>query len=349
MNTPQLLPAARTLARRAAILLGLGGGLFAPTAQAQSVPKTILVEHFTNTLCSVCASRNPSFYANLRQQTGVLHIAYHPSSPYRNCIFSQQNTAENDARTNFYGVYGSTPRLVLNGAALPASQNYAAASLFTPYQGQTSAFAVAASLRPVGADSIAATVQLTTRAAHSYTGLALYIALVEDTVFYAAPNGEPLQYNVFRKSFTGNNTLAIVPAAAVGGTVTITRKLRKEAIWTANRLYALAVVQAPTGPLVQAGISARFSTVLGTATATPAPVLRAFPNPTSGSLQLETSLDLRGANLTIFNVLGQPVRQVSLGSSAATLDVRTLNAGQYWLRLTTADGQRHAARFVKAE
>ncbi len=56
-------------------------------AQNQSV----LVEHFTNTLCSICASRNPGFYQNLQSQQDVLHIAYHPSSPYAACVLNKQN------------------------------------------------------------------------------------------------------------------------------------------------------------------------------------------------------------------------------------------------------------------
>ena len=102
------------------------------------VPKKVVVEHFTNTNCSICASRNPGFYTNLHNQTGILHLAVHPSSPYPNCLLYQQNGTANDARTNYYGIYGSTPRLVINGNVISGGTNYSSSSIFTPYLGLTS-------------------------------------------------------------------------------------------------------------------------------------------------------------------------------------------------------------------
>nr|MBK9652878.1 hypothetical protein [Bacteroidota bacterium] len=79
------------------------------SANAQS-PKTVLVEHFTNTWCSICASKNPAMYQTLSNYPQVLHIAFHPSSPYPGCVFNVQNMAENDARANYYNAYGGTPK-----------------------------------------------------------------------------------------------------------------------------------------------------------------------------------------------------------------------------------------------
>src|SRR4051812_23780642 len=94
------------------------------------VPKKIVVEHFTNTNCSICASKNPGFYANLSSQPNIQHIAVHPSSPYPACMLSQHNVTENDARTNYYGVYGSTPRFIINGELIAPSVNLDNASVF---------------------------------------------------------------------------------------------------------------------------------------------------------------------------------------------------------------------------
>ncbi|MBO2011425.1 T9SS type A sorting domain-containing protein [Hymenobacter negativus] len=331
-------------------VLGTLASLLGTIAQAQQVPKTVLVEHFTNTVCSICASRNPGFYLNLRQQVGTLHIAYHPSSPYRACMFSQQNVGENDARTNFYGVYGGTPRLVLNGSVLPAGQDYAAPSLFIPYQAQTSPFAVAVAIRPSGTDSLTATVRLTTQAAHSYSGLTLYVALVQDTVFYAAPNGEQRHYDVFRKSFTGANALAVVPAAAVGGSVMMVKTVYKDPSWTASRLYAVAIVQDAARQVVQASASQHFgSIVTGVRTTVGSPALRAYPNPTSGKLQLDVDAALRGKSVLIYNGVGQIVRQQIMREPTESLDVSTLPTGTYLVRIAKDDGQQASARFVKAD
>ena len=333
-----------------AVVLGLMASVLSTAAQAQQVPKAVLVEHFTNTVCSVCANRNPGFYLNLRQQPGLLHIAYHPSSPYRACVFSQQNTGENDTRTNFYGVYGGTPRLVLNGNVVPAAQDYAAPALFAPYQAQTSPFAVAVTLRPLGTDSISATVQLITQAAHNYAGLTLYVALVQDTVFYAAPNGEQRHYDVFRKSFTNANVLALVPAAAVGAAVMVTKTVYKNPNWTAHRLYAVAIVQDAAQQVVQAGASLHLgSVVTGVRAAASGPALRAYPNPTSGKLQLDTDAVLRGETALVYNMLGQVVRRQLLAETTEILDVSALPTGAYLLRVITGAGQQAAVRVVKVD
>lgn len=119
-------------------------------------------------------------------------------------------------------MYGGTPRLVINGSVVPATQDYSAPALFGPFQSQTSPFAATVVLRAVGTDSISATVRIVMQATPASSALRLYLALVQDTVNYAAPNGEQRHYDVLRKSFTGLNPVAFTPAAA-GGTVVLTR------------------------------------------------------------------------------------------------------------------------------
>src|SRR5688572_6916976 len=112
--------------------------IFISSVAIAQVPKKVIVEHFTNTKCSICASKNPGFYTNLAAHPGVLHLSVYPSSPYAACLLSQQTQPESDARTNYYGIYGGTPRFIIQGTVLPSNTNYADASIFTPYTGQTS-------------------------------------------------------------------------------------------------------------------------------------------------------------------------------------------------------------------
>ena len=79
------------------------------------VEQKVIIEHFTNTRCGICASRNPAFYQTLAYYPQALHIAYHPSSPYSSCAFNMHNSSENDQRTYFYNIYGGTPRAVIQG------------------------------------------------------------------------------------------------------------------------------------------------------------------------------------------------------------------------------------------
>ena len=329
---------------RAALLLA-GAGAAGPLC-AQPVPRAVVVEHFTNTLCGICASRNPGFYANLRQQPGTLHIAYHPSSPYRACVFNQQNVSENDARTNFYGIYGSTPRLVVNGSVIPATQNFGSPALFAPFQGQTSALALLVTLRPQGPDSLTATVRVETRAAHNFSTLQLNLALAEDTVVYAAPNGEQRHYDVFRKNFNGG-LLTFGPAPAVGGVVTLRRTIAKAAAWQPARLYALAIVQnaSLTVPaVVQAAASARLGTALPARHAGAASArFQAYPNPAISTVSVPA--EFGALPLELYNGLGQ--RLTVPAGAGTTLDVRGLGPGPYLLRAVAPDGRHLLTRFVK--
>ncbi len=175
------------------------------------VPLQSVVEHFTNTKCGICTNRNPGFYSNLNSTSGVLHLSIHPSAPYATCALSQQNTVDNNAHTNYYGVYGSTPRLVINGDVISTSANYSASSLFTPYLGLTSSFSLKSSQTLVGTDSVRSTIVIKKAAASTTTTASLFIDLAEDTVFFNGGNGEVTHYNVLRKS----------PSTASGITVTL--------------------------------------------------------------------------------------------------------------------------------
>ena len=48
---------------------------------AQKVPLNSIVEHFTNTKCSVCGSRNPGFLTNKNRFPSLSYISIHPSAP----------------------------------------------------------------------------------------------------------------------------------------------------------------------------------------------------------------------------------------------------------------------------
>jgi thiol-disulfide isomerase/thioredoxin len=80
-----------------------------------NVQKFVLIEHFSNTWCPICAGRNPDFYALVQKYSKNIHqISIHPPYPYSGCPLYQYNKAENQERANYYNIQG-TPALVLNG------------------------------------------------------------------------------------------------------------------------------------------------------------------------------------------------------------------------------------------
>ena len=205
--------------------------------------KKMLVEHFTNTKCSICASLNPGFYTNLRNQPpGIRHIAYHPSSPYVSCLFSQQNKVENDARTNYYNVYGGTPKILINGTVIQVSSNYNSPTIFDPFENQTSPFEVKMKQEKTG-DSIRVGVVVKRVADGGTASLLLYGGLAEDTVNYTGSNGESRHYDVFRKAVFGINGTAFNAPATIGDSIEFTGTVWANTIWNINRIFAYSVVQ----------------------------------------------------------------------------------------------------------
>jgi hypothetical protein len=216
------------------------------TKTYSQIAKKVIVEHFTNTKCSVCASKNPGFYTNLNNQTGVIHLSVHPSSPYSSCVLSQHNPTENDGRTNFYSIYGSTPRLVIQGVVISGSANYNLASMFTPYLNQTTPASIKITQSKYDNDSIRSLVVIKTEATHSLGTLKLFVALAEDTVTYTGSNGEPKHFDVFRKSLTGITGINVTLPTQVGDSVVYTNSSPSNLAWNFSRIYTLAILQDAT-------------------------------------------------------------------------------------------------------
>jgi hypothetical protein len=207
------------------------------------IPKKVVVEHFTNTKCSICSSRNPGFYSNYNAQSGVIHLAIHPSSPYSGCVLSQHNVLENDARTNYYGVYGSTPRLVIQGVVIPAGADYSSSSIFASYLGQLSPASIKIVQSKYESDSIRCRIVIRTEASHALPVLSLFVALVEDTINYTGSNGEPVHYDVFRRSLTGAAGVNVTLPSAVGDSVVYSMASTANGSWNFSKIYTLAILQ----------------------------------------------------------------------------------------------------------
>lgn len=216
--------------------------LSCPFIHAQ-VPKKVVVEHFTNSKCSICASLNPGFYTNLNKQKDVIHLAIHPSSPYSACVLSQHNVVENDGRTNYYGVYGSTPRLVIQGVVIASNANYSSSAIFTPYLNQTSPASIRIVQTKFGKDSIRSRIVIKTEASHSLGALSLFVALAEDTLNYKGSNGEPVHYDVFRKSLSGFSGMNVTLPTKVGDSLVYTLSSPSNAAWNFAHIFTLAILQ----------------------------------------------------------------------------------------------------------
>ncbi|MCB0642466.1 MAG: Omp28-related outer membrane protein [Phaeodactylibacter sp.] len=261
------------------------------TARAQ-VAKTVIVEHFTNSKCSICANKNPGFYNNLNGQPDILHLAIHPSSPYSDCIFNQHNPVENDARTYFYNVYGSTPRLVIQGSVIPSTTSYSDPALWTPFLGAMSPVSIQVE-QSKQSNLIQGRVTLQVEEAQTLGDLRLFVALAEDTVFYNAPNGEDLHFDVFRKALSEVGGDDITLPQNVGETATFEFEIIPDPMWDLDRMFMVVILQGATDKtVIQAAASTpdQNDVILGTTSVPQLENVQISPN----SVQQELSISMPG-------------------------------------------------------
>lgn len=301
------------------------------------VPQTILVEHFTNTRCGVCANRNPGFFTNLNAQSNVLHMAVHPSAPYSSCLLNQHNKAENDARTQFYNIYGSTPRLVIDGTPISTAADYGSSSLFAPYLGKTAPITIAASINDNGADvDVRIVIKVVT--GNMLSNLLISGFLVEEVVNYSAPNGEQTHYNVFRKGiFPMVGEPFTIPAN--GDSIVFEKNVSKNAGWDLSKIFALITVQQSNKQTVQSGRSENLTTTTGVRFLTNDQKISAviFPNPATELLKLEL-VKIEKTIVQLLDINGKVVFE-NVFSDKLVIPTTELKSGLYLVRLYNESGE----------
>jgi hypothetical protein len=305
------------------------------TATAQ-VAKTTILEHFTNSNCGICASVNPGAYTTLGNFPNALHITFHPSSPYATCFFSMQNAVENDARTNYYGIYGSTPRFVVNGVAISsvAQLNNTLASAQT----DSSDFAVRATQEFITADSVAVRVVVTKVAADTTTGATLFVGALQDTVVKATGNGESIHQDVFRKALSTSIGNVIALPTNVGDSVVYTYSYVVNTTWIAAKMNTIAILQNTTS---KRNINAAQSINVVTPVTPPAALSYAsqgsvvvYPNPANSVIHVQN-----WNNYSSYTIYATDGRQaIASGKMLFSLPVGNLAPGNYILLLTSNTG-----------
>ncbi len=305
--------------------------LTATTAFGQA-KRYALVEHFTNTLCSTCASTNPSFFTTNQVETNpdLHHISYHWRTPYINCVYYQANPTRQDARADYYSIPGS-PRVTLNGAP------NVGLSYITP-----DIIKAAATTSPIyvkvtentGANRTVV-IKVKWVGTPPTTGTyVLHAAVVEKKTTYAAPNGENVHYNVFRKFLTaavGDNIPTNITAEQ-----TITFGYPAD-IGVEAQLYTVVWVQnVATKEVLNSGT--KFDPTTSTNDVSVDNQVTLSPNPTNGKT-IVTFDKLTPQYLTVQNIAGQVLENVKLTNSTSyELNLGNLTAGIYIVKIKSAEG-----------
>lgn len=306
--------------------------------------KYVLIEHFTNSRCPICASKNPAFYNTIAPYSAdVHHISIHPSVPYNTCVFYVANKTENQARADFYGIPG-TPRVALNGTFLPSSSALLPVSTLQSFLNQTSPVSLKVSDAMTGS-TFSTTVDIRYLNSLPPGNYRLFVALVEKTINQATPNGETVHRDVFRDMLTDVAGDVITPGS-VGTSTKLTFSSNISAAWNTSELYALAFIQnMGTREVMNSGT--RFDPVV-TATQEPTTTraLRVYPNPAGAEVSIPLEQDrisvveaysLNGQRATLS--FQQAERQVQVNTEA-------LQPGAYVLKLVGQNAV-YTARMVR--
>jgi Secretion system C-terminal sorting domain len=311
------------------------------------VPKKILVEHFTNTNCSICASKNPSFFSNLNKQTNTLYLSIHPSAPYASCLLSKQNKVDNDARTNYYDVYGATPIVVINGQEVLGS--ISTSNIFSPHLGATSPISVKIEQRKYGNDSIVAKVIIKNQLDHSLDNVSLFVALAEDTVKYKGTNGEPEHFNVMRKSLSQSIGDAIILSKKAGDSTVVTYRSAANAIWNFSRIFTVAALQdIKIKSIIQSeAVSPQVNNLPTSANEINEDLLPVvYPNPVNDLLSIKHFPSNQRQEAIIVNTLGHTCGFLNFNNQTFSADVSSLNPGYYYVMINTTKGVQ-GIQFIK--
>jgi hypothetical protein len=309
-----------------ALLMG-----FQMEAQVKKYP---LLEHFTNSWCGICASRNPAYHGTLTNYQDQVHnISIHPSIPYQGCIFYQANPDANNARKDFYNLFG-TPRVIVNGTQ-SNSNPLISNSQLDQYTSQMSNIGIQVT-ETTGTDRTA-TVEVFTFGTPPSGNLKIFAAIVEKEIDYAAPNGESTHYDVLRAFTTANEGDDFTPAQD-GEKVTLSYNYSIDSEWDASEIYLLVWVQdIDSKEVFNSGT--RFDEAISSVTGVNQESVLISPNPASDFLNISIQNGMLQA-IQITDLNGKIVHNANSLQVTGTYPVslKDLSKGVYLVRIETNNG-----------
>jgi thiol-disulfide isomerase/thioredoxin len=319
-------------------LLSITIALFAQ----QSAKRYVMLEHFTNSRCSVCASKNPSFYNFINQYPNdIHHIAIHPSMPYNNCFFYLANPVENNERAYFYNIIG-TPSVALNGTLLNPSTPLLNSAQLQPYLNKTSPIYLKVTETGTG-NTRSASIDVHSLGTLPNIGYKIYAVIVEKTVNYNAPNGETVHHDVFRKIVPEVNGIAFTPAP-VGQSNVINFNYTIANNWVADEVYILAYVQSAAPEIINSGT--KYDPLVLSASDAKVETIAVMPNPATDQVYFQLP-DEQVQTLEIFDVKGQRMAaNFSQEQDVVQVPVAQLASGMYFFKITGTQ-KVYTAKLIK--
>lgn len=222
------------------------------SAQDYGTPeRKVLLESFSNTHCSGCASQNPFLHNFVSQYTdSIVAVCYHIFFPSPADPMYQHNTSQSDERKNYYSV-NCVPVTKIDGilqSGTCAGCNYSTSGcLSNPYQQrrQISPLITVSVTNYEKVNDSVRTVIVVNNLNDLPTGVSYYLKVLvaEKAVIFASPPGpygETNFPNVFRRAIP-NSTGTLHPIDA--GIYTYEFKFRMDPVYADSMIYTAAFIQ----------------------------------------------------------------------------------------------------------
>lgn len=320
---------------------------------SQEAKRYLLIEHFTNSRCGICSSRNPAFYNTIDPHLAdIHHISYHPSFPYSSCVFYQHNTEENQDRAVLYSVPG-TPQAYLWGTKVSGGSTLLSSNTLNNSLNQTSPLDIIVTEELSGAGREVSVTVKSVGVPPTGGEYRIFVALAEKLVNYDAPNGEKEHHDVFRKMLPSKDGESIA-LPDQGNELNLTYTYDFHSDWDITQIYAIAFVQdMSTKEIFNSGSTLDAREADTTSTAIDQELNSRFllyPNPAESTVQANwKGFSGNQATIHVFSPAGQEVltQQVSGQAGSAQIDVSDLPSGMYFLRLDLDN--KHAIRKLSIE
>ncbi len=300
---------------------------------AQSPKRYVFLEHFTNTVCGICASKNPPLFDKIADHPNdIHHISIHPPVPYTTCEFYNENTFENEALAIPYGISG-TPQLYLwgdyvsSGALLPDATLEGAL-------GQTSPINVLVTESGTTQRVINVSVNAFENMLNG-NDYRLNVAMVERIVNYNAPNGESVHHNVFRKLLTAVGGVPF-ETLMTGDSYNFNSTFEVSTNFDENEIYAIAWVNIFESKEVVNSGSSLDVLINSNENKWNDDHVTIFPNPTSDRLNIDFGTP-NNYDIEIVDIKGSIVMRLN-GLHHTAVDLSALESGVYFINITSTKG-----------
>jgi len=316
--------------------------------------RVVLIEQFTNSGCSICATHSPAVFNYVDNNSAdVVAIAYHTAFPYNDSMY-HENSIESDARVNYYGVAG-VPYSIVDG-------NYYenASSVFVPQIATTintrkteaPLYSIVALNTGFNNGVLDGEFVFTSNTSSNTTdSLVAHIVVVEKNVlksaYVASPgNNAETEYGyVMRKMLPNQNgTLLLHKAINESDTVSFSAILSN--IKNLNELRIVAFVQNVTTKEVYSAFLFNPQITNIKEERKLDNTFKIYPNPLAKTFTVSATDGETFKSINIVNLQGAVVYRYtsSTESSFTSLDIE-ISAGMYFIEITN-DAQRFVQRIV---